>query len=77
MYQLFAYADRFQSPDNVLLYPAVEGVIGKEYQVVDGRSVRKIRVETVNLNRDLAMERSAFLSDLRKVLRLNVSASAS
>ena len=31
MYQVLAYATRFESKDNVLLYPAVEGVTPKEY----------------------------------------------
>jgi len=35
MYQIFAYATRFESKDNVLLYPAVEGVTPKEYDASD------------------------------------------
>jgi 5-methylcytosine-specific restriction enzyme subunit McrC len=74
MYQIFAYATRFESSDNVLLYPAVEGVSAKEYRVVEGESVRTIRVETVNLNRDLAIERSAFVNELTRLLHLNLDA---
>jgi hypothetical protein len=54
MYQIFAYATKFESEDNVLLYPAVAGVTPKEYDASDPGTIRKIRVETINLNYDLA-----------------------
>jgi McrBC 5-methylcytosine restriction system component len=72
MYQMFAYATRFQSMDNVLLYPAVEGVERRDFHFSDGKVIRKIRVEMVDMNRDLAAEWKSFVDDLRKILRTDV-----
>jgi 5-methylcytosine-specific restriction enzyme subunit McrC len=71
MYQIFAYAARFESKDSVLLYPAVDGVTPKEYDASDRGKVRKIRVETINLNCDLSRNRWAVVAQLRKILRPN------
>jgi hypothetical protein len=68
MYQMFAYAIRFHSLDNVLIFPAVAGVSAKEYRVIDGARIREIRIETVNLDRGLAAERPAFIGDLCRML---------
>jgi 5-methylcytosine-specific restriction enzyme subunit McrC len=71
MYQVFAYATKFESKDNVLLYPAVEGVTPKEYDASDRGHARKIRVETVNLNYDLARNRSVLVQQLQSILQLS------
>jgi 5-methylcytosine-specific restriction enzyme subunit McrC len=71
MYQMFAYAKRFHSNDNILLYPAVEGASAKEYRVVEGNNVQKIRVATLNVSRDLAAERPTVVNELTTVLGLN------
>jgi 5-methylcytosine-specific restriction enzyme subunit McrC len=71
MYQVYAYAARFEARDSVLLYPAVEGVTPKEFDASDRGGIRKIRVETINLNYDLARSRSVFIQELRKILRLH------
>jgi 5-methylcytosine-specific restriction enzyme subunit McrC len=42
MYQLFAYATRFESIDNLLIYPAVPGVSGKDFRIRDKAIVRTI-----------------------------------
>jgi 5-methylcytosine-specific restriction enzyme subunit McrC len=71
MYQLFAYATRFESKDNVLLYPAVQGVSPKEYYASDRGKIRKIRIETIKLNFDLAQNRSIIVQQLHTILRLS------
>jgi 5-methylcytosine-specific restriction enzyme subunit McrC len=71
MYQVFAYAARFDSKDNILLYPAVEGVTPKEYEISDRTKVRRIRIETVNLNHDLARNRAVIVQQLQEILRLS------
>jgi 5-methylcytosine-specific restriction enzyme subunit McrC len=72
MYQMFAYAKRFDSDDTILLYPALVGVSAKEYRVVEGNKVQKIRVATLNVSRDLAAERSTFVNELTTLLGINV-----
>lgn len=68
LYQLYAYAHRYNSPDNVLLYPKVEGVTAKAYRL-DGEDDKQIRIEFIDLNRDLRREKKAFRTDLQGVLK--------
>jgi 5-methylcytosine-specific restriction enzyme subunit McrC len=68
IYQLYAYAHRYGSPDNVLLYPHVEGVSPKAYQIERGYCDHRIRVEFIKLNRDLRKDGSKFREDLKKVI---------
>ena len=68
IYQLYAYAHRYESPDNILLFPYVYGVSPKVYRVEGHKSDYKIRIEFIDLNRDLLREGAAFKSDLFKVL---------
>lgn len=70
MYQLFAYAHRFDCADNVLLYPAVGSKVRTRYHVrLPGVPVAVIRVETLDVGRDLMAERTAVLAELGGVLR--------
>lgn len=69
MYQLYAYATRYRCPDNILLFPHVDGVEGKCY-TLDNDERTSLRVCTVSLNRDLLKsgDRKAFLAELRERL---------
>jgi 5-methylcytosine-specific restriction endonuclease McrBC regulatory subunit McrC len=67
LYQLYAYAHRYDSPDNVLLYPRVRGVTAKTYSLV-GEEGKRIRIEFIDLNRDLRRQKKAFGDDLRRVI---------
>lgn len=68
IYQLYAYSHRYDSPDNILLFPHVPGVSSKTY-CVDGPFCRhRIRVEFVSLNRDLRKEGKEFREELKKVI---------
>ena len=67
LYQLYAYAHRYDSPDNVLLYPKVRGVTAKAYSLV-GEEGKRIRIEFVDLNRDLRRKKKVFGDDLRRVI---------
>jgi 5-methylcytosine-specific restriction enzyme subunit McrC len=71
MYQIFAYATKFESEDSVLLYPAVAGVTPKEYDASDPGKSRKIRVETIDLNYDLARNNLLTIQQLQSILRIN------
>lgn len=67
MYQLYAYATRYNCPDNILLFPHVDGIAAKSYTLDDNPKTR-LRICTVSLNRDLRMEREAFCEELEKSL---------
>jgi 5-methylcytosine-specific restriction enzyme subunit McrC len=67
LYQLYAYAHRYDSPDNVLLYPKVRGVTAKTYTLV-GEEGKRIRIEFIDINRDLRREKKVFGDDLRRVI---------
>lgn len=67
VYQLYAYAHRFDSPDNVLLFPGVPGVSPKRYHLHED-APRRIRVEFLDLDRDLHRERADLLGELRDLL---------
>ncbi len=68
LYQLFAYAHRYESPDNVLLYPQVEGVTAKSYSLDGDDAGKSIRIELIDLNRDLLKEKLAFKADLQRIV---------
>ena len=69
LYQLYAYAHRYRSPDNVLLYPAVPGATAKRYRLEGEEKETTIRIEFLNLNRDLLEEREAVKAELRAILK--------
>jgi len=73
LYQLFAYAHRYECPDSVLLYPKVQGVTAKSYRIPDVHPDKHIRVEFVDLNRDLRRQKDALIEDLRTILNRPVS----
>lgn len=68
IYQLYAYAHRYECPDNVLLFPHVDGVSRKAYQIQGNYCSHKIRVEFVKLNRDLRADGKSFREEIGKVL---------
>ncbi|HBN75941.1 MAG TPA: hypothetical protein DD473_09005 [Planctomycetaceae bacterium] len=69
MYQMFAYSQRYESRDNILLYPNVPDVSPTEYFVDDTNQKTRIRIELIDLNYDLSKNRSRLLQDLQQILR--------
>ncbi len=71
IYQLYAYAHRYDSPQNILLYPKTRGVTAQDY-VVDtddnADSARHIRVEMVDLAYDIRREPRKLLRELMEIL---------
>jgi 5-methylcytosine-specific restriction enzyme subunit McrC len=67
LYQLYAYANQYNSSNNILLYPKTDGISNKSYSVFDDEN-KKLRIETINLNRNLLKEKIAFLADLKQVI---------
>jgi 5-methylcytosine-specific restriction enzyme subunit McrC len=68
IYQLYAYAHRYQCPENILLFPKVDGATAKSYIIKEGYCSHQIRIEFVDLDRDLREERAEFQKDLREIL---------
>lgn len=70
IYQLYAYAHRYKCPENILLFPYVDGVTPKSYTIKEGYCSHKIRVEFINLNRDLQQDSQAFRAELADIFVL-------
>lgn len=70
LYQLYAYAQRYQSPDNVLLYPQPPGTPAKQRKsyTLDGDPTKRIRIEFINLNRNLLQTRAQFKQNLKAIV---------
>lgn len=69
MYQMFAYAKQYDCGDVVLLYPD-NGEATKKRYMIFGDLDKKIRIETIALNRDLMdmKDATSFREDMKKVL---------
>lgn len=67
MYQMYAYATRYECKENVLLYPKVEGVEPATYFLPADAST-SIRICQVDMSCDLRKERIHFLQKLKQVL---------
>ena len=67
LYQLYAYANRYGSSENILLYPGRKGVDSQWFRLA-GDHCKSIRIETIDLNRDIQADREGFHSDLRRIL---------
>lgn len=74
IYQLYAYAHRYECQDNILLFPYVAGVSPKSYRIQGKYCSHRIRVEFVKLNRDLRTDGPAFREEIGKVLGINKAA---
>jgi 5-methylcytosine-specific restriction enzyme subunit McrC len=68
IYQIYAYAHRYECPDNVLLFPHVGGASPKSYIIEGNCCSHRIRVEFLRFNRDLRKDGEAFRYDLKKIL---------
>ena len=63
IYQLFAYAERFDCDRNILLFPHAGGATRKHYSS-DGSRTRSISTSLVDVSSDLARGRDDFLRQL-------------
>lgn len=68
IYQLFAYANRYGCPNNILLFPLVAGVSSKSYRLDGEESKRRLRVEFLDLGFDLRRHRPRLVDNLRRIL---------
>lgn len=75
MYQMYAYATRFDCNDVVLLYPDTGDVTPKSYRL-PGDEAKRIRVAVIDLHRDLQKERVGLKSDLLRILTHTASLAA-
>lgn len=67
MYQMYAYATRYDCNNVILLYPDTGEVTPKSYCFM-GDKDKRISVVVINLNRDLKKERKDMLTDLSELL---------
>ena len=72
IYQLYAYAHRYKCPENILLFPSVDGVTAKSYTIIEGYCSDKIRVEFIKLDRNLRAEGKEFREELNNILKLTI-----
>ncbi|MBW4054978.1 MAG: hypothetical protein HIU83_06195 [Proteobacteria bacterium] len=66
MYQMYAYATRYDCNNVILLYPDTGEVTQKSYCLM-GDKDKRISVVVINLNRDLKKERNEILTDLSEL----------
>lgn len=68
IYQLYAYANRYQCSHNILLFPQVKGATPKSYSL-DGNPCRTyLSVRYVDLGFDLLRGQDRFVEQLREIL---------
>ena len=68
VYQLHAYARRYDAPLNVLLYPAVPGVETQTFKFMGTEQL--LRLGFVDLNRDLRRDKKELVKELAELLRV-------
>lgn len=68
LYQLYAYAKQYGSDQNVLLFPRVPGVTGKQYRIDGDDGETSIRVGFVDVGLDLAQDRAVLLDQIRMAM---------
>jgi 5-methylcytosine-specific restriction enzyme subunit McrC len=68
MYQMVAYSTAYDCDDNVLLFPRVSGAKPKRYVLQGGPKPRTIRIEFIDLSRDLWTHREELVADLQRVV---------
>ena len=67
LYQLYAYANRYECNDNVLLYPKTEGTQKKSFAIEESDG-KKIRIEFINVSRNIRKNKMAFNSELMGII---------
>ena len=68
LYQMFAYAHRYNCGENILLYPKVPGVSAKEYDLEGDSQGRRIHVQFLDVSYDLRNNRERLLSDIKQIV---------
>lgn len=68
MYQMYAYANRYDCKDVILLYPDTGEVTPKSYRLL-GDEDKRIRVQVINLNRDLKKELKSLKADVLRIIK--------
>lgn len=71
IYQLYAYAHRYNCSNNILLFPAVSGVSAKTY-CVQGDENKQIRIEFLNMSRDMQKSRNDLKDEFKKIFKTAV-----
>jgi len=66
IYQLYAYATRYDCPKNVLLYPKVDGVDHRPFVIPDSK--KSVELNMVSFDRDIKKDKRGLIAELRMVL---------
>lgn len=68
LYQMYAYANRYECPDNLLLFPKVPGVTNKGYLLAGHGLERRLRIGFVDMSLDLRRETTKFRDELKRLV---------
>jgi 5-methylcytosine-specific restriction enzyme subunit McrC len=68
IYQLYAYAHRYRCPENILLFPRSKGTERRAFALEGSEAGGRIRIEFLDVSRDLAADRTELLRELRTAL---------
>ena len=75
IYQLYAYAHRYHSAHNILLFPRVDGVPRRSLRLMgtdDKAQAKCIHVEFVDLHRDLRKDTHKLKDEMREIINRTV-----
>jgi 5-methylcytosine-specific restriction enzyme subunit McrC len=70
-YQLYAYANRYECKINILLYPQVNGVLSRSFDICaagNDSGGKKINVEFLNLNKDMRKGKENLIIELKRIV---------
>jgi len=76
LYQVYAYAHEYGSPNNTLLYPKIDGVKNKTFTLINDNNT-KLRIAQVDLTCDLRRDKTGLIQDLQKVVHSQQKAETS
>lgn len=68
IYQLYAYAHRFDCEKNVLLFPQIPGATSRIYKLDGDGSEKRLKIGYVDLNYNLRKDRHRLIENLRDVM---------
>ncbi|HWL08261.1 MAG TPA: McrC family protein [Planctomicrobium sp.] len=68
IYQLYAYSHRYRCDNNILLFPKVSGVTCKSYKLDGSALERRLKVEFLDLNFNLRIQRKRLLDEIAELL---------
>ena len=68
VYQLHAYARRYECPENVLLFPKTSAAQRSVFRLDGIEHDTRVRIEFLDVSRDLSADRAGLIEELRVAL---------